>query len=123
MNNVHDLPRRQKATRSILITELEALQRGFNPILNKFCPVAAPAGRVKYKIHPNTPFLEAIWQAFELSNRKAESRRDLKSSLNFIAKSIKALKLGDKPVSEIKRRHILSVLEGCANIKTTFNDR
>lgn len=121
MNALHDLASRQQATQDIIVREMKLLNRGYNPILDA-CVGPAPVEETDYRIPPDTPFLKAVWMAFDLSERTGASRADLNSSLRFLAKSIKAQKLDLKPVEEVRKRHILAVLEGCGRIKKNFNN-
>lgn len=122
MNDTYTLAARQEATRASLKAELELLQAGYNPITDEYVVPEKTQIGSDYRIPPDTPFLSAVWQAFELSERKGASRADLKSSLNFLSESIREQGLDTRPISEIRKRHILAVLEGCAKTKKNFNN-
>jgi len=112
MNKYKDRGRRQQATEEVIIQELIKLREGYNPIKNK---ILAPAADIDYLIHPETGFSAALQKAFDLF--EGESKTDLKSSLKYIQLSVKSLNLQDWAVKDIKKRHILRVLNNCQKVK------
>lgn len=112
MNKYKNLKTRQAVTKDIIKKELYLLERqGYNPILNK-CVLEQDND---YVIHPDLEFSAALQKAFDMF--EGESKVDLKSSLKYIQMSIKNLKLDAWPVKDIKKRHILRILNNCKVVK------
>lgn len=113
MNEFKTLHERQTATQKLLENEMHLLQiECYNPIKNLFMPFIPDND---YLIHPEMPFSEALQKAFELF--EGESKTDMKSSLKYLQLSIKNMDYHNWPVKDIRRRHLIRILENCEKIK------
>lgn len=121
MNYAKTLSLRRQSTTVSIENELKRLRSGYNPVTKAV--IAAPDPDGDYVIHPRTSFSRALQKAFERQEGTVEAKRDLKSSLKYLQLSLHNLGYHERPVQEIKKRHLLNVLENCVNIKKGFNNR
>lgn len=121
MNCFKTLSERRAITKTLLDDELDKLKnRGYNPITGQINE--SDEDDNEYVIHPNTPFATALTEAHKNFQGEKDTKADLKSSLKYIKMSISLLRYDYKPIKEVKRRHIVRVLENCANIKEIWNN-
>lgn len=119
MNDCHNLIARQEATKNIIDTELDLLiNKGYNPILDSYIAPPIANDDNDYLIHPEAEFANALQRAFELF--EGNSKTDLKSSLKFIQLSVRALNFHGWPVKDIKKRHLIRILENCKKVKEMY---
>lgn len=122
MNTFDVLIERQVVTRQFLADEMELLkEEGYNPILDKSVPPVTDDD-MDYVISPGTPLSQALSLALDHYEGVPKAKKDLKSSLSFLQKSIRALGFQDRPVKDVARRHLLRILENCSNIKKGFTN-
>lgn len=117
MNKYKTLQSRQEYTQSI-IDELTSLldQEGYNPITKKFVlPDLA-------EIDPNSTFANALKQGHKKLKCAKGTKDDIERALIHIQGAITALKLAKTPVSEIKIRECILVLNKVRDMKHKRRD-
>jgi integrase len=106
MNGFKTLLDRQNQTVKILEAELIKLkEEGFNPITGHFMQVALSS-----TIKASSPFLQALTDVERLITSSKSTKRDLKSTLGFVALASQQLGLSGMPVCQISRKHIKLLL-------------
>jgi integrase len=121
MNAYHTLEERRLATRT-LIEDSIILHRdmGYNAITGIY--YKEPEIENDYIIPPTMPVIQAFKKALERAEYEQATKTDMKNSLEYIYKSIRGLGYENKPISELKRRHIRAILDNCANIKKKWTE-
>ncbi|HAN37634.1 MAG TPA: hypothetical protein DCQ29_01915 [Chitinophagaceae bacterium] len=101
----------------LLDNELHLLQEeGYNPITKQ---MSKPRGTVE--VHPNTLFLNALECALKLIKIAASTRADMKSMLRVAAEAAANTFSITKPISQIRRRDVVMLLEQIEHIKGDFS--
>lgn len=100
MNTCLDLREKRHVTQSLLDSELELLQTGYNPITGTF------KSDTTYEIEPYTPFNEALQLALDKKRPVPVSIGDFKSMLKYINLASKEIGLDRMPIKSITRKHI-----------------
>lgn len=109
MNSYKDVIQRRQATSLLIENEIRNNQNGYNPISKTF--INAEEDSFDYEIHPNTKFIDALILSKERLSVGEYTHKDIKGTINQIKKAAKQLRLIDKPISEIRIRHLRSCLE------------
>jgi integrase len=111
MNEYHTLADRQEATRALLENELHILKdRGYNP----FTGYLEQPEVQTYEIDPSTPVVPALQAALGKVTAAASTIADLKSVLRGVEQAVEQLRYSRFAISEIRRRHVLAILDRCA---------
>ncbi len=122
MNEYSTLEERQAATRKLLEYELHLLEVcDYNPITGAYNEYATAETR-DYIVSPETPFSKALDEAFARIGYCNNAMLNMRSTLKYLKISIAKLRLDTKPVEDIKRRHLIMILDQCEQDKTTFTD-
>lgn len=135
MNNFYTLAERQAITRTLLATELDALdRRGYNPISRQF--MIDPENATPVITAPVMPKLNA-WteptgsldhltciQALRFALQKIDDIEehtvaDISSVITYFEKSATMLKLHLAPISTLSRKDIRAILDNCAHLTVT----
>jgi len=127
MNKFKTLEERQSATRALLNTELELLdKRGFNPITKQY-PVR-PDDSV-HEISPDLPFILAMRAAMKKMTVGKGTLVDIESTVNQVEKA--CAKLWENSIAgsyleiqigQISRKHIKYILEQCGRDNTRWSN-
>lgn len=117
MNKYKTLKSRQEYTQSI-IDELTSLldQEGYNPITKKFVLLDSA------EIDHNTTFASALNQAHKKLKCAQGTKDDIERALVHIQAAVTSLKLAKTPVSEIKIRECIMVLNKVREMKHKKRD-
>lgn len=107
MNDFKDLAARQEATAIILDRELKTLLAGYNPITGETRSQVSVAG----EIHPTTWITEALWMAYERVDISPDSRKSLKSVLNYTEAAIRKVNYKMLTIGEVRRKHMRVILD------------
>jgi integrase len=116
MNRYDTLFDRQDAMAALLENELdEYVSKGYNPIT---CSYMREESTVpEYIISPDLPFIEALYLVKEKKCCSQECKIDLKSVIKGTELAAMRLHMTSIAVKDIKRRHILILLEQVREIK------
>jgi len=118
INEIKNLPDRRKAVSALIHNEKELLeQRGYNPILNRCICLTSD-----YIIDPSTGLMEALKLAYKRLEKSPSTMSDLASVLIGVGKAAKGINIDNIPVSDIRRRHIISLLDYCKASNDRFSD-
>lgn len=112
MNDLSTLKEKQGATQILLDDEMDLLlNEGFNRITGAYHIEVAE------DITRHTPFIEALNFAFDRIKAGTDTIANLKSCLAYMTKAADQLRYTKVPISEIKVRHIILLLERTGKIK------
>lgn len=110
LNILEKLSDRQVAVRALVKNEQKLLEvQGYNPALNRIVDDFTS----DHIIDPETGFIDALDKAYARLNYEASTMSDLKCVIRGVKKAAKYLKIENKPVSEIRRRNIIRILDVC----------
>ena len=110
LNILEKLSDRQVAVRVLVKNEQKLLEvQGYNPALNRIVDDFTS----DHIIDPETGFIDALDKAYARLNYEASTMSDLKCVIRGVKKAAKYLKIENKPVSEIRRRNIIRILDVC----------
>jgi hypothetical protein len=113
MNHYTDLRQRQAFTRQTLQEIKELLEDElYNPLAQEV--TTAPAAKADYIIHPTTPLKDALQAAKDRLQRAKSTLDDIQVTIRGFLRAAQVLSLDRKPVSEIKRRTVIAILDKCA---------
>ena len=118
MNKTKVLEQRQKAVKALMDLELNELKiLHFNPIADRhIIPLC-----IHSAISKDTPFLQALQQAFARANYTGHTLSDIRSLLRYVEKAAFLLQIDYLPVKEINPSHMLLILEQCGKIKERWS--
>lgn len=112
MNRYSNLKERQAATAGLLTQELEMLKdHAYNPFANQMDKLENDTP--DYIISPSTTFVRAMEGAVKEMTAEPTTLRDARGIVKHIATAARQLRLDQKPVSEVERRHLIAVLNQC----------
>lgn len=112
MNASKSLPARRKDTRGVLNAEIKALQEGYNPFHKRKVLVELN----DLEISPDCPFPLALDRA-QVKLADSKTKKEILKALKHIKGAIGQLKYDTLRISEVRRRHVLTVLEKVRNNK------
>lgn len=116
MNEYHTLIERRQATK-VLYDELIRLlkEEGYNPATGQsyVLPTA--------DIGPSTSFARALNFVFEKKSMGEDMKLDVKSMLKYFLQAARELSFADMPVGEVRRKHIMLILEHCKLSNARYN--
>ena len=118
INTFKTLAERRRAV-SIVMEEHKYLLEhlGYNPILKKcISPV-----RTEYEVDPNTRFIDALKSAAGKLKLVDSTKSDLNSIIRGVEKAATDLRFTTLPISQIRRKHIKSILEHIGNTNPKFS--
>jgi integrase len=113
VNEYKTLEARQLAMKTLIATEMEILQKGYNPIKNLIIPIQEEKTG---EISPQTPFISALLFALSIKQCEPTTRTDIKSILKYFEQSAIMLGRSNIPIQDIKRRDIRLILDNCKNV-------
>lgn len=109
MNKFKTPAERRTVTQQIIEQETKDLQRGYNPITDKY---SLPED-VSYEISPVTPFVVALERAYDRLKTSKDTKYAVKSCLKYMAMAAEKLRLHHLDIQSIRMRHIYQILEQC----------
>lgn len=116
MNRYSNLKERQAATAGLLANELMLLNdRAYNPLSDKINEEEGDTP--DYIISPNTPFVRALEEGVKNMTAEPKTITDAKNKVVHIATAACQLHFDQKPISEVKRRHVIAILNQCGKNK------
>ncbi len=121
MNDQHKPDARRIATESLLADELADLRNGFNPVTKTWLPAELMNGATD--ISEDTPFPLALKIAETLIEGATSTRDDIRAMLNWIPLGIAKAQLLALPVSMVKEKHVLKVLDQCSRIRSRYDEK
>jgi len=101
---------RQRDVRKMLDNEKKNLERGFNPILNRFVETS------ELEIAPDTTFALALEKAYELL-QASKTKNEIRKALPYIRAACSQLRYDDCPIGQVRRKHVAALLEKIARNK------
>lgn len=114
MNDFKTLKERQQATRDLIRNELRLLKEcAYNPITETF----TEPERTDYDIEPGTGIILALEEALKLLEGVKTWKDDIASNLRYLTPAAEQLRYADMPIKDIKRRHLVSLLDQCGKNK------
>lgn len=117
MNDSKDLSARRKVTQTLIMFELERLQEGYNPFKKKTIAVQNTS-----ELHPDTPFIAALWIAVEKIKVVRAFYLDIKSVIRGVEKSARQLGIDRMPIKEVSRKYFKMIFEQCFKNNTRFTN-
>lgn len=116
MNRYSNLKERQAATAGLLTQELEMLKdHAYNPFANQMDKLENDTP--DYIISPDTPFVRALEEGVKNMTAEPKTITDAKNKVVHIATAARQLHFDQKPISEVKRRHVIAILNQCGKNK------
>ncbi|MGN6438405.1 MAG: site-specific integrase [Agriterribacter sp.] len=112
MNRFTDLAQRQATVRIIVAKELELIKAGVNRISQE-----AWISTESTDLSEHTHFPIALDMAFKNLRVEKSTKDDIESCLKYLKLAINELEFTTIPISDIKRKHIKSILNRCGEIK------
>lgn len=128
MNKFHDLEQRRAETQSLLASESDLIDKMlWNPLKKAYDNSCLP---ILESIDPkdiseNTPLNTALKWAFDHGDLSTDFKVDVKSKLKYFSLASARLGFSDKPVKEIRRKHIKKILDavGAEKLSTVTVDK
>ncbi|RXK82898.1 hypothetical protein [Filimonas effusa] len=120
------LAEKQAAVRTQIKDEQEMLERGYNRItehlLAQTKPEITPESEPELDedLTETTPFLEALLFARVMIKCSRHTHEDLDSILKYIRIAVLMLGYDRIPVKEVRRRHLITLLNKCGEIKLSW---
>ncbi len=111
MNEYDTLEERREAVREIIRIEKDLLDNyQYNPITKtKVEPVEEEV--IDYEIPPSTPFWQAMNEARQKLILSKNTAGEVRKILNRIKSVIVQLKMDQMPISDVRRRHVIRILD------------
>lgn len=110
---------RRAVCKDVINNELATLKKeGFNPITSQFM---IDQQQVFYEIDPATPFIKALWKAFEKTTGVTGTRTDIKSVITGVEKAARELRFSEIPISQVSRKYINAILQRCRETNKRFS--
>lgn len=115
MNDLKNIDQRRAFTKNLIEEIRHDLDEcDYNPITG-YRKTIFEIEKTEYEIHPDTPLVEAWEAAYEKS--KVKSKKELKSVRKYADQAAKDLKIDKMPVKDVRRRHMLALLDRIGAIK------
>ena len=112
MNHLSTALAKKQAVEMLMADEIDLIKnQGYNRITETY------SIHVENDFSEHTPFCEALDFAFTKVEAEPATIIDLKSCLNYLKKAAVKLSYDRAPVGEVKRRHLMQLLEKCGEIK------
>jgi integrase len=119
MNHLADLQQRRDATEALLQAEMDLLRKkNYNPITGQ---LADDDELPEYIIDPQTPFIKALQESIKHMEADKNTKEVATSVVKYIALAAAQLRYDNKPISEIRRRHLAAILLRCSVIKSKWS--
>ena len=119
--NIHKgMGDRRTVTRGITEDELRKLSAGYNPITGKIEGNETPS--CEYLVSPDTGFIRALELARSLHPGEQKTKEGMKTTTVYIERAAISCRLDKVPIKDIRRRHILLLLETCGRQKNVWNN-
>ena len=120
INKYKTLAERRIVVEAILETEKDLIEKqGYNPFAN--ARIITPISQ-ECIIDPITPFLKALDLAFNRINRAKSTKSDIKSVLTGVKKAASYCQIESFPITIIKRKHIILLLDTCSKINPNWSN-
>lgn len=120
MNDFKNVSDRQYVTKNIINLIKEKLLNGWNPITETY--MAPDKDAVDYIISPEMNWIKALRAARERIAKVKSTGDDYKWVINGMEKSATVLRLEDKKIKDIKRVHLIKILDNCFKINKNFTN-
>jgi integrase len=117
MNVTKDLKGKQILTQNILTNEIKALESGYNPSKKEFIRVCSNT-----ELSPDDTLDFALNYALIKARLEPTTRSVIKSEMNGFIKAAALLNYNLMPVKEVRRRHVITILEKCEETNPHFTD-
>jgi site-specific recombinase XerC len=114
INRAKTLKEKIQRTKDLIEDEIKDLRNGYNPNDKEIIVKQVS------EVSPETPLRDALQWSFGKMKAEAHTREDIKSTLKYINQAIESLDYNYLKTGEVKRRHVLSILDKCEAIKKTF---
>jgi integrase len=117
INQFKTLAERRQAAKILLAEEIRMLtEEDYNPITG-YRLIAPP---MEYEIDPATPFIEALKMAMGKIRVEKSTASDLASVIRGVELSARQLRISHIRISEVRRKHIKSILENLMHTNERF---
>jgi integrase len=122
INKFKTIESRQAAVReTINFYRSLLIDANWNPITDTMDdPIARPQ---EYIISPGAGFINALDAAFERMDLSTHTKEDMRSVLKYTKQAIKQLRLDYQAISDVKRRHIIAILDQIGRNNKTFTPK
>lgn len=115
MNDYHTVNERREFTKAMIhVIEKDLHEKDYNPITGYR---KEDESAIEYGIDPYTPLPDALQAAHDKLDVAKTTMGIARSVLGYVKTACIRLRLDVLPVSEIKRRHVMAILEQCGRIK------
>lgn len=114
MNNGKTLKDRQHLTRYLINREIEKLKSGYNPFKRDLITT-------NFELSPDTPFIPALWKAYEKVKGVEGTLQDIKSVIRGVELSAKELNYQNLPISKVSRKYFVLIFEQCYKNNPRFS--
>lgn len=121
MNKFYTLEERQSITEGLLSQEMDLLDnQGYNPITGKLQEPDV-IDTCEFLVMPQTGFTKALAEAVPKLTGDRHTIACARSVVKYITVAANQLHYNGIQISDIKRRHIIKVLEKCGEIKKKWS--
>ncbi|MBC7947750.1 MAG: hypothetical protein H7Y42_07710 [Chitinophagaceae bacterium] len=118
MNGLKSIQERREATQILLDHELHKLRvEGYNPISRLSRPDTGTADEISIFM----PFLEALTEAQKRLKSGRRTKECLRTIMNYLPKAAQVIGLAMVPISRVRRKDLVLLLEKCGQIKKTWS--
>lgn len=118
MNEYKDLTTRRQICKALIKNEIERLQfLAYHPVRGRFIPEI----KSHLEITPNTPFIDALWFAYDKLDCVKETKYDIKSILKSVQGAAKLMDISNRPVELITRKYFVAMFEKIRSLNKRFS--
>ncbi len=112
MNQFSTAIEKREATQALIDDEVNLiLHQGYNRITKTY------STRNSEEVTEDSPFNIALDYAYSKVHAEESTMTDLKSCLNYLKQAATKLMYANTPVKDIKRKHLIQLLDTCGEIK------
>lgn len=117
MNQYKSVRDRRLYANILIDKELDLLKNGYNLHTGQYINEQ----QVFYEIDPATPFIKALWKAFDKTTGVTGTRTDIKSVITGVEKAARELRFSEIPISQVSRKYINAILQRCRETNKRFS--
>lgn len=124
INQYHTLAEKREIMQALIEeVELQIIEKGYNPITEMYMLPEEAKKEDDYIISPNSTLIDALDAAYLRMNKAESTLSDIRSVKKGFVTSAKQVRLHDLPIKDVKRRHIIKVLDNCRLTNKNFTDK
>jgi integrase len=114
MNEYTTLTDKREITAKLLALEKDQIiNKGYNPITETYMKEEGPEEELDYIIHPTTPIIQALREAYKRLSVVSSTAQDIRSVINGLEAASAQLRYDNIEIGKVKRRTIIRLLDQC----------